>query len=58
LYSILFYYVLPCGVIHHDDDDDDDDNDDDGDDGHSGNLPQCYVLIELLYCGLIKFFFF
>jgi len=24
----------------------------------SGNLPQCYVLIELLYCGLIKFFFF
>jgi len=24
----------------------------------SGNLPQCCVLIELLYCGLIKFFFF
>jgi len=24
----------------------------------SDNLPQCCVLIELLYCGLIKFFFF
>ena len=24
----------------------------------SGNLPQCCVLIELLYCGLMKFFVF